>query len=216
MKELQKAELLTAVDIVAGFRLGNEKVILNAYKQVYGLIVGFVTKNSGSVAEGEELAWECMERFRQNCLKEGFELPTNFRRYMYGICKYAWMDRLEAKRRQQLKDLPVSQIDGEENGREHFFTNKLATEEEEVRLYAEEMLQIVKTEIEKMGKTCQTAFVLACFEDLTHQEIANQMGISVGASRKRLLDCRNKLKNILKTKYPTAMQEHDWMRKILF
>ena len=60
-------------------------------------------------------------------------------------------------------------------------------------LYAEDILK----SIDKLPAATRRVFILYAIEGYKHQEIASELGISVGTSKWHLAEARKKLKNIL-------------------
>lgn len=177
---------LTNEEIIEGFRNGNNRLLINAYKIARPRIYAYVLRNTGTHTDAKELVWECMEAFRKKCVKDyDFELNVEFGLYMYGIARYKWIDKMKANAKVQIQsDLAAI---------ENHSTDSL-NEQNEIR----ELLEYVKNGIKSLKQGCQVLFKLYCFDNFSHQDIAAKLNITKGNSRKRLLDCRKKLAVLLK------------------
>lgn len=206
--------------IIEGFRSGDVKVMLNCYKAIKGRVTKYVLQNSGSEQEAEELAWEALERFRKRCLKSEFDLsdkagkPIVFERFMYGIYRFAWLDKLKARGNKGLEILvPTVKDEEDEMG------NALSTatsEDTEVAADMQELLGFVKQAILSLSNQCQQVFTLVCFDNKSHQEVGEELDIKVGTSRKRLKDCRDKLrKHLMNSSLFQEFQDEVLIQKFL-
>lgn len=187
--------------IIEGFRTGDVKVMLNCYKTIKGRVIKYVLQNSGSEQEAEELAWEALERFRKRCLKAEFNLhdkegkPIVFERFMYGIYRFAWLDKLKARGNKGIEILvPIVKDEEDDTGS---LMATAVSEDTEAIADMQEVLHFVKQAILSLSSQCQQIFTLVCFDNRSHQEVGEELDIKVGTSRKRLKDCRDKLRKIL-------------------
>jgi len=186
MNHLTSTNTLTNEAIIEGFRQGDSRLLINAYKIARPRIYAYVLRNTGAAEDAKTLVWECMEAFRKRCIKDAaFELKVEFGLYMYGIARYKWIDRMKAKAAVVVKaDMGDLAVDPSFD----------VHQENEIR----EMLDFVKTSMKSLKSGCQILFKLYCFENYSHDDIASKLDINTGTSRKRLLDCRKKLAVLLK------------------
>ncbi|MEZ4888437.1 MAG: RNA polymerase sigma factor [Chitinophagales bacterium] len=186
MKNTVIGDTLTNQTIIEGFRNGDTRMIINAYKIARPRIYAYVLRNTGTENDAKELVWECMEAFRKRCLKDtNFELEVEFGLYMYGIGRYKWIDKMKANAKVEISTSVTEIV--------HHAADDIQ-QQHEIR----EMLDYVKTCMKSLQQGCQVLFKLYCFDNLPHEEIAAKLNIQVGNSRKRLLDCRKKLAILLK------------------
>ena len=186
LKNTPALSALTNKEIIAGFRQGDNRLLINAYKIARPRIYAYVLRNTGTEADAKALAWECMEAFRKRCVKNpDFELSVEFGLYMYGIARYKWIDKMKENKAVGIKT-DMTKIE-----------NHSSYDVHEVR-EIKEMLGYVKACIKSLKAGCQLLFKLYCFDNQSHDKIASKLNIKVGTSRKRLLDCRKKLAILLK------------------
>lgn len=186
LKNTTVNDVLTNKEIIEGFRKGDNRLLINAYKIARPRIYAYVLRNTGKETDAKELAWECMEVFRRKCVKdEDFELNVKFGLYMYGIARYKWIDKMKANTKLEIK-IDLTAIENHSSGD--------VNEQNEIR----ELLDYVKNSIRSLKQGCQILFKLYCFDNLSHENIAAKLNITKGSSRKRLLDCRKKLAVLLK------------------
>lgn len=186
MKYSTSADTLTNEAIIEGFRKGDTRLIINAYKIARPRIYAYVLRNTGTEADAKTLTWECMEAFRKRCVKDTqFELSVEFGLYMYGIARYKWIDKMKANKAVAVRtnsDLLTQHPSFDVH------------EQNEIR----ELLNYVKKCMKSLKQGCQILFKLYCFDNYSHEQIAAKLNINKGTSRKRLLDCRKKLAVLLK------------------
>lgn len=76
----------------------------------------------------------------------------------------------------------------------------------DARLEAREISEITREVLDEMPEIFRTALVLREFEDLSYQEIADQLDISIGTVESRLFRARARFKQKLLHKYPEFAQ----------
>lgn len=166
----------------------NEKVILEVRKRVESICHKYVLSNSGQRKDVEDLVTDVLIRFRNNCLKSDFQLIDKdtgksiyYPKYIYGIIRFAWLDRLKEKKKEGVS---YEELD-----------NLIAEKVEELEL--DSRIPSLKKAINSLSKVQKKTIALFYLENLTIREVAKYLGISEVAVKKRLYDGRDKLKNIL-------------------
>ncbi len=191
------------VQIIKGFKNGDSTIIINVFKHVFPIVKKYVLANSGTIEDAKELTWAGLEKFRKNCLKPNFSLfdkekkPIDFTKYMYGICRYTWLDMLKKRNRSDLEiSFPLVKDEQSNNIITFDFEDKTNAHAENSAL--RELETFVVECIGKLSEKCKEIFRLNALEEKAHKEIADEIGISIIASRKRLTDCRKDLKDKIK------------------
>lgn len=181
--------------LIDGFRTGDETVIIELYKLIKLRLYKYVLNNSGTKKEAEELAWDCLERFRQKCLNPSFSLDIPCSQYLYGIYRYAWLDQLKAKKKDNIiiKTSPLEE--GEEPNNEANLFKDLQSIESGDNQHLKELLNYIVVEINNLSEVCKGIFQMICFEQKKHSDVSETLGIKTSTSRKRLKDCRDKLRS---------------------
>lgn len=196
--------------IISAFKNGEYKAILNCYKTVYPDVLSYILKNSGTEAQAQEVIWRVFEKFRQHCLKPDFEIQTHFKAYIMGICRFTWLDQLKAHKKQRKHQIQISSLQRNEddlNIAEKF----AATEDSEHALHIQQTLELTAKAILDLSGLCREIFTLWSTEELSHKEIAAVLAIKPETSRKRLKDCRKKLKKRLVILYGEVLQDEPLM-----
>lgn len=188
----KKENINTNQTLIEGIRSGNEKIIINLYKELKPRVFKYVLYNSGNETEAEELIWDCIERFRQKCLDFNFSLQIPYLQYMYGVYRNTWLDRLKVKKKENIIiKVPGTQSTEEDNTFNPL--NKLVVDLQDNQNF-NELLEFVVDQINRLSELCQNIFSLICFDQKSHKDVSNELSIGENTSRKRLKDCRDKLR----------------------
>ncbi|MBG8552811.1 RNA polymerase sigma factor [Hymenobacter sp. BT594] len=111
------------------------------------------------------------------------EINTSFRAWLRKIMVHTAIDHYRAQLRHQTQELP-------EHAYEHADGSAGALD----TLAYEELVAL----IQRLSPAYRTVFNLYVLDGFTHEEIAGQLGISVGASKSNLSKARGHLKEMLK------------------
>lgn len=84
----------TNEDILAGLKSRDTNTINFIYKQSYAQVRFFVTSNSGTIMDAEDVFQDAIVLIYQNIAKEDFFLSCSFSTYLYSICRHLWLQRL--------------------------------------------------------------------------------------------------------------------------
>lgn len=168
--------------------IDNKIVMLEVRKRVYGICLQYVLSNSGQKEDVEDLVNDVIIRFRNNCLKSDFQLvdsktakPVYYSKYIYGIIRFAWLDRLKARKKEGISYEEVDNLIAEKEG----------------DLEGDNRISLLKEAIHRLSKAQKETITLFYFENLTIKEIEEYLVISKVAVKKRLYDGRQKLKEML-------------------
>lgn len=199
--------------IIQAFQKGDTRIILNCYKAIYKDVLAYVLKNSGTEQQAQELIWTAFEKFRQKCLLADFTIETNFKAYIFGICRYTWIDHLRIVKKQRMTQSQIHSL-APENDAVDIHTPPIS-EEQEQTLHLQQTLELTAKAILDLSALCREIFTLWGTEGKSHKEIATLLHIKPDASRKRLKDCRKKLKKRLKALYGNILEDEPLMRRFI-
>ncbi len=144
-----------------GLRLGKSDVILEIYRQYHSRVIYWITQNSGTIAEAEDVFQDALTVVYQKMQQEGFEIQHQFYTYLFSICRNLWLKRLR-------DDKMLRRNDGDE------IENLVDVAEDVEELNLKE--QIFRRKFAQLGKTCQQILRLA-LKGKTPQQIADTLSL---------------------------------------
>jgi RNA polymerase sigma factor (sigma-70 family) len=173
-------------NIIDGLKSRDSSVINFIYKQSYAQVKFFVTSNSGTVMDAEDIFQDAIVLIYQNIERADFYLSCNFSTYLYSICRHLWLQKLSKhKANYEIIDSNLGHDPWEdaENFRE------MLTESEKYRLF-QKHFNLLKKDEQK---------VLSLYmSKIPAKEIARIMGFKSDKYAKfRKYLCKEKLKNMI-------------------
>ncbi len=177
--------------IIKGFMSNDQQQIYECYDMIYPMVYKYVSRNSGNEEDARTLAMECLSAFYECCLKEGFELNCKFTSFIYSICRNSWLKKLKYKKRMQQHVALSEEFEEGENGSS--YVAPLTAEDQEETMFLTELKRLILDFAADTSDKCLEMAQLRFMEDKDHEEIAQVLGISVSASRKRMYDCNKKV-----------------------
>ena len=168
-----------------GERLSQREVYYHFYAPVFAVCLRY----AASREEAKELTNDSF--FKVFTRLDQFEPGSNFGGWLYTIAQRTAIDRYRVAVQQP-------QIAGEEALPQH----GMVQPENQVldRLDAAEKLRLVQ----QLPPAYRTVFNLYVVEEYTHEEIAEALGISVGASKSNLSKARGKLRELIDNQHRTS------------
>lgn len=94
-------------EIIRGLLENDQKVIRFIYKNYFKVVNGFVTKNRGSEQDAWDVFQESLILLFEKLRQDPTCIRTSFHGYLYGVCKYRWIKRLN----ELMKDSVQHEID---------------------------------------------------------------------------------------------------------
>lgn len=152
------------------------------YEHFYGVAFGVCLRYSGSREEAKELANDAF--LKTFAHMERFEMGKNFGGWLYRIAQRTAIDRYRVAVNQNHHTLGEESLPAFSESVE----NRLLD-----RMEIEEKLHFVQ----QLTPAYRAVFNLFVVEELTHEEIADTLGISVGTSKSNLSKARQQLQRLL-------------------
>ena len=138
------------------------------YRNHYRMVEYFITKNSGSTTDAEDIFQEVMIALFNNSRNKDFKLTCSIKTYIYSIGRNLWLKQL----RKQSRETRITDYEKFEN---------INAEEEE----AEEPLTAhVTAALEQLGESCRKILLLFYYHKKTMEEIAAALGYTNAANAK--------------------------------
>lgn len=170
-------------DDLTELRKGNNTAIKEIYKSNFSYCTTFIVRNGGSQDDAREIYQRSMVIFLEKLQDEAFELTSNIKKYLSGICRNQWLKEL--KRRGKMEELgteqdgPPAKSFGEDSG----------VEEE-----APTRLQLIFKYLNAGSASCKQLLLLTFFNKLPDKEIAPVMNYSLEFVRNKRRRCINSIR----------------------
>ncbi|HMQ47454.1 MAG TPA: sigma-70 family RNA polymerase sigma factor [Saprospiraceae bacterium] len=175
-----------AEDIITGLKEKRSDVFEYLYKEFGGMIAGHVIKNSGSEEDAREMVQITMVKLWQLVNEGRYAEQGKLGHFIFQLAANTWREELRRRRnnpREELKDQELQLIDDHEDAI-HWALVK------EKKLFAiQEGLKLLHEECRKIIEWYHLAAV-------SLQQIAAEQNIDYNNLRKRIFDCRKKLKQV--------------------
>lgn len=176
----------TDQQVVEGLKKEDPKVYKYLYISFGPKVIGYAMKNSGSRDDGEELFQTTLLKVWKN-VTDGKYLETGkFNRYFFSVAANSWYHVLRSRKRQKLEPLSEREM----------FLPDFSEDDSMAVIVREKRFAALYSAFEKIGELCRTLMELFYLHDIPLKEIAEQQQVEYGTLRKRIFDCRNKLKRL--------------------
>lgn len=147
--------------------------------------MAFVTRNHGTVDDGEDLLQESLLVLWERVRSGRFEYASKLSTFLFGVVKNLWLRRLAQKKRETPSDLDpdahpdegVSLLEG---------------------LMESEEAAMVREGLQKIGEQCRELLLLFYWEELSMEEIADKMGFAnADTVKSKKYQCKKALARVL-------------------
>ena len=167
--------------------LENDSRVLNElYAKYSGKIVGYVTKNSGSADDAQDIIQETLITIYHQAKEKNFILTCPFDAYFYLLCKRKWLNVLNKKGIKGVTILEeITSITDEQQ--------VLAAETEQF----EKRSSLFEEKLIELGGKCKELLDIA-FKIKKMDKVADILGVSYGYARKKKSECLGKLTKMIK------------------
>lgn len=170
---------------IHGLKKNNSKVIQSIYDQYLPIIQTFITKNNGTKDEAWDIFQEGLILILKKSKKKDFELKSKFSSYLYGICKFLWMNKLRKKSGNEVTITDTMT-----------YTDDYSIEED---LHQTAQKELFLEKFRELGEKCQKVLNLY-FNKTKMEEIARLMSYaSVNATKQRKHKCTKQLITKIRT-----------------
>ncbi|OGU32809.1 MAG: hypothetical protein A2X67_11770 [Ignavibacteria bacterium GWA2_55_11] len=161
---------------------GDREGLVRLYRENRRPVVSYVTKNSGTLDDAEDVLQEAVvvlwERIRENT----FELQSQLSTFVYATSRNIWLRRLAQARKEQSGDIDPDSIAADN-----------ADPEEEV----DGRTSAIRAALNKLGEPCRTLLMLFYWERLSMEEIAANMGFAnADTAKAKKYQCKEQLRRL--------------------
>jgi len=184
-------------DLVREALDGNQLSFQLLVERYQGRLFGLARHYTRSVVEVEDIVQDTFLKAYSRL--DTFQHQSSFYTWLYRIATNTILDFMKRRGRN-----PVTTVEDPD------LTVGEAPEQNitrpDARLEQREIAEITREVLDEMPEIFRTALVLREFEDLSYQEIADQLEISIGTVESRLFRARARFKQKLLHKYPEFAQ----------
>ena len=168
--------------------LRNDNRVLNElYQKFSGKIVSYITRNSGSYNDAQDVIQEVLITIFNQANEKGFILTCPFDAYFFLLCKRKWLNKLNKKGIKKVTILEeITSISD---------TQKILAQE---TLIYEKRTSLFEQKLVELGGKCKELIDVA-FKIKNMEKVAELLGISYGYARKKKSECIGKLTRMIKS-----------------
>ncbi len=168
--------------------LNNDANVFKYLYKTYGsMVVGYVKKNSGSDHDAREMIHTVLLEL-WNAFKDGrYRDEGKLDRYIYMLTSNTWRDELRRRKVRQTEDIDQMYRQPEDESEQ-----SLAA-----AIVKDERIEAIHHCIQRLDTPCDEIIKLFHLQEVPLQTVAEQMQYDYNNLRKRIFDCRKKLKKLV-------------------
>ncbi len=176
------------------FQEGNEEAFQLFFDRYSSRIINFAYRFLNSKEEAEDIAQEVFVRIYRK--KLSYDPKSPFRPWLYSIVAHLFSNRLRDKKRHphQSLDWTASDDGGNDFSPESI---EISSPAEKDSLEKAEITRSVQSAIQALPENQRTAVILARYENMSYEEIAVTMSLSLSSVTALLFRARQTLKKTL-------------------
>jgi RNA polymerase sigma-70 factor (ECF subfamily) len=168
---------------------GDHQAFRQLVERHQNAVIGTVAKMLGNASESEDIAQQVFLRIWRNAKR--YRPDAKFTTYLHTITRNLVFN--ETRRKSRKKE--VSSDEREENSNQYFEASP--DRRPDAELLQAELQQAVDDAITSLPETQRMAVVLRRYEQLSYEEIADVLGLSVSAVKSLLFRARTTLREAL-------------------
>lgn len=179
----------TAAQIKDGLLKNDPEIFRHLYRNYGGMVIGYVRKNNGSDLDAREMVQTVLLEF-WNAVREGrYKEEGKLERYIYMLTSNTWRDELRRRKVRQTDELSPE--------------NAGLADDSEISLAAavvkDQRIEAIHHCLRHLESPCDDIIRLFHLQEISLQEVAIQLNYDYNNLRKRIFDCRKKLKKLVDT-----------------
>ncbi len=167
-------------------RSGDENALVELYRSNRRSITAFVTRNSGSTDDAEDMLQEALIVLWERVRSGRFEPTAAISTFVYATVRNMWLRKLAASRREVRGDEdPDGQPDAGASPLE--------------AMIGDEQAALIRDALDALGEPCRTLLLLFYWDELSMEEIAGRMGFANAETAKsKKYQCKKALESLLR------------------
>ena len=189
----------SATQIKDGLIQKDPEIFRYLYRNYGSMIVGYVRKNNGSELDAREMVQTVLLEL-WNAVREGrYQEDGKLDRYIYMLTSNTWRDELRRRKVRRSDELHPERL--------------ILTDDSSFSVAAaivkDQRIEAIHHCLQQLESPCDDIIRLYHLQEVSLQAVAVQMNYDYNNLRKRIFDCRKKLKKLVDEflKQPTAQSE---------
>ncbi|MFN4080398.1 MAG: RNA polymerase sigma factor [Saprospiraceae bacterium] len=176
---------LSTQEILEGLIAQKPDAFRHLYREYGDMIIGHVRKNSGSEEDAREVIHTVILKF-WNIVREGrYNDQGRLGAFIYTLTANTWRDELRRRKVRMSEPLdPARHQQSDEDGIEEAIVRN-------------RQIEAIHQCLPQLASPCSEIIRLFHLEEVSLQDIAVQMNYDYNNLRKRIFDCRKKLKKLV-------------------
>lgn len=176
----------TPQEILTGLMTKDTAVFRHLYRVYSPMIAGYIRKNSGTEEDVAEMIQIVMLELWVAVRDGRYTEEGKLGQFIYQICSNTWRDELRKRRSRPQQSLSDQEFQLEDPSEENLST----------AIVKDRYLNAVHQGIGQLGEMCKDIIQMYHLQKIRLQEIAERMQYDYDNLRKRIFDCRKKLKQL--------------------
>lgn len=178
---------LNNIQIKEGLLSGDTETFRQLYKMFGGLVVGYVKKNNGTEEDARELVQVVMLELWKAAKEGRYDEQGKLDRFVYRLTANTWRDELRRRK--------VRRVDSLEGGAQAVADDQPASLA--VAIVKDQRIEAIHHCLQLLESPCDDIIKLYHLEEVSLQEVAQRLRYDYNNLRKRIFDCRKKLKKLV-------------------
>lgn len=176
----------TASQLIEGIRANDTKVYQYLYRTYGGMIAGHVRKNKGSDEDARETVQVVMLKLWQSVTEGRYQEEGKLGHYIFQLAANTWREELRRRRNRPQEALDDSSTAIKDEGKEELL----------LAIAKDQQIEAIYEGMQALPEDCRRIIQHYHLKQISLQDIAEQQGMDYNTLRKRIFDCRKKLKRI--------------------
>ena len=195
MKESKRA-LLTDDELLMGIADGSDDALTQLYRLYFPMVLRFVTVDSGSEDEAEDVYQEALIVLYEKVRSGWFDLHCQLKTYIYSVSRRLWLKQLAYKSRFVVNDTETPAADSAAVGQ---LGDDLTDHEERDRQF-----DLMADSLDRLGEPCRTLLEDFYIRHLSMQALTEKFGYTNADNAKtQKYKCLMRLKRLFFAEYKT-------------
>jgi RNA polymerase sigma factor (sigma-70 family) len=177
----------TNAQIKDGLLRNDPDTFRHLYRTYGSMVIGYVKKNRGTDRDAREMVHtvllECWNAVREGHYNEEGKLD----RYLYILTANTWRDELRRRKVRQSEELDPVQVQAADDSGQSVAA----------AIVKDQRIEAIHHCLQWLESPCDDIIRLYHLQEVSLQQVAVQMNYDYNNLRKRIFDCRKKLKKLL-------------------
>ncbi len=179
---------LSEQNLFEELRMGNDKALVQLYKDNYSMVRNYIMRNNGKAEDAEDVLQEAVVVVWEKVRETNFELTSRLSTYLMAIVKNMWLKKLNKNNR---IDFDNEKVTAMRIGYHQDFGN--------------EKLKIVGQMMDRLDDGCKQILTLFYFKDLETKKIAEIMQFAnADVVKSKKYQCFKKLQSLFEENYNSS------------